>query len=257
MAKIVGLFPPFLDAGSEGPPVTLLHLWLIHDGYGTGKIDLDGTYGPVTVAAVKELQRDLGVEDDGNFGSETRARYEEAFGFGIQINDIPATAFQGKTKWAGPDHEGLKSWPEGSELSKDDKLPAHEVILGLLEEAQALAHEETNLSDRGATIRLVIRQATCVVCARILANMKVPEKERGKILKRLRAIEPATLLDPSELGMWSDLCVAFGGDAIRWTSGGVEYSDVQTDEFSEFVAQLGYFRPSDLDNNPVLRKTDR
>jgi peptidoglycan DL-endopeptidase LytF len=45
-------------------------------GYYTGEID--GTYGPETAAAVKELQTDLGVTADGRFGPETAEAFNEA-----------------------------------------------------------------------------------------------------------------------------------------------------------------------------------
>lgn len=44
---------------------------------------------------------------------------------------------------------------------------------------------------------------------------------------------------------------------IRQTGGGIDYSDKQTPEFSEFVAQWGYFRPADLDAHPALRQTGK
>jgi peptidoglycan hydrolase-like protein with peptidoglycan-binding domain len=49
-------------------------------GYYTGEID--GTYGPETVAAVQALQTDLGVTADGRFGPETADAFNEAVASG-------------------------------------------------------------------------------------------------------------------------------------------------------------------------------
>jgi peptidoglycan hydrolase-like protein with peptidoglycan-binding domain len=46
--------------------------------YGYYEGDIDGTYGPETVTAVKELQTDLGVTADGRFGPETATAFNEA-----------------------------------------------------------------------------------------------------------------------------------------------------------------------------------
>jgi len=68
------LFPPFLNVGSSGAAVDVLHILLHGLGFGEGVVR-DEDYGDATVAAVKKLQEDLGfpeAERDGNFGPATR-----------------------------------------------------------------------------------------------------------------------------------------------------------------------------------------
>lgn len=67
------LYPPYLNHGSRGGAVDHLHTLL--DGFGFGEgIVADLEYGQVTAERVTDLQRWLGVEEDGDFGPTTRAR---------------------------------------------------------------------------------------------------------------------------------------------------------------------------------------
>lgn len=94
------LFPEFLNKGSKGPPVSLLQTLLLDRSIGTGALMVDGEYGDETARAVQELQEDLDVEPDGNFGPETREAMQRQTGF--DINAIPASVFVGETVPVGP-----------------------------------------------------------------------------------------------------------------------------------------------------------
>lgn len=101
------LFPPFLNVGSSGAAVDVLHILLHAMGYGEGIIR-DGQYGEATAAAVKKLQEDLGfpeAERDGNFGPATRSVLSQING--IDIDAIPGPdVFEistRETQWVGPD----------------------------------------------------------------------------------------------------------------------------------------------------------
>lgn len=121
-APFVPLFPPFLNAGSTGSAVHELHKILCLLGLDTDhELEFDGEYGGVTVKLVKKMQVELnrlmssGLTCDGNFGRDTR---KAMIPLGIHINDIPFAAedglppYMGLTQWAGPEHDGLKTWPE-------------------------------------------------------------------------------------------------------------------------------------------------
>lgn len=62
---------PTLRKGSKGEYVTLLQTKLIQRGYSLEPFGADGSYGNVTVAAVRLFQRDNGLNDDGICGSKT------------------------------------------------------------------------------------------------------------------------------------------------------------------------------------------
>ena len=62
---------PTLRKGSKGEYVTLLQTKLIQRGYSLDPFGADGSYGNVTVAAVRMFQRDNGLADDGICGSKT------------------------------------------------------------------------------------------------------------------------------------------------------------------------------------------
>lgn len=59
-----------IPPGSQDPRVPALQVALISLGY---PIALDGTYGPATEAAVRDFQRQLGLEVDGIAGPQTQA----------------------------------------------------------------------------------------------------------------------------------------------------------------------------------------
>ena len=64
---------PTLRQGSSGEYVTKLQTMLIQKGYDVGKTGADGKYGKNTVAAVKQFQRDNGLDPDGITGPMTWA----------------------------------------------------------------------------------------------------------------------------------------------------------------------------------------
>lgn len=97
-------FPTFLNKGSKGPPVALLQCLLIDRGCNSDNITVDGDYGEETAKGVFELQKELGVEADGNFGPQTReALANECGAPGLDVNKIPASAFSGPTTAIGLD----------------------------------------------------------------------------------------------------------------------------------------------------------
>jgi peptidoglycan hydrolase-like protein with peptidoglycan-binding domain len=59
---------PTVRSGSRGHPVDTLQHLLNERGHG---LDVDGSFGPITLAAVRATQRDLGLEVDGVVGPLT------------------------------------------------------------------------------------------------------------------------------------------------------------------------------------------
>lgn len=68
---------PTLRKGSTGEYVTLLQTKLKNKGYDLGKYGVDGDFGSATLAAVKQFQRDNGLEVDGVVGKNTWAALEK------------------------------------------------------------------------------------------------------------------------------------------------------------------------------------
>ena len=67
------LFPEYLNKGAKNPAaVAFLQALLVFGCYNPAII-IDGEYGEETAIGVKSLQRELGVDADGNFGPKTRA----------------------------------------------------------------------------------------------------------------------------------------------------------------------------------------
>ena len=62
---------PTLRRGSNGQYVTTLQVALVNRGYNIGSAGVDGNYGRGTEAAVKEFQRDNGLNPDGICGPMT------------------------------------------------------------------------------------------------------------------------------------------------------------------------------------------
>ena len=87
------LFPqPYLNIGSRGPAVVVLQLMLLALRYNP-KIVPDGDYGEETAQAVRELQADFELEQDGNFGPNTRAAFRLATL--VDVNLLEASLFVG------------------------------------------------------------------------------------------------------------------------------------------------------------------
>lgn len=83
------LFPqPYLPYGSKGPAVMVLQLMLKLMGYNFDKLITDGDYGDETKTAVQLFQSDYNLEEDGDFGPDTRAIFFRETG--IDVNEIPA-----------------------------------------------------------------------------------------------------------------------------------------------------------------------
>ena len=102
MAKM--LFPPFLQQGSKGAAVDVLHIILCALGFGVD-IQRDGDYGELTMRAVRGLQIHLGFRGDdvdGNFGPETRAKLKEKMGIDVDVSPS-RPAYSNITEWFGPD----------------------------------------------------------------------------------------------------------------------------------------------------------
>ena len=62
---------PTLRRGSKGEYVTLLQTKLVQKGYSVGSCGIDGDFGRATENAVKQFQRDHGLNDDGVVGKLT------------------------------------------------------------------------------------------------------------------------------------------------------------------------------------------
>lgn len=62
---------PTLRKGSRGSYVTLLQTLLLNRGYSLPKYGADGDFGNETLAAVKQFQKDWGLEQDGVVGPKT------------------------------------------------------------------------------------------------------------------------------------------------------------------------------------------
>lgn len=67
-----------LKSGSEGEDVAKLQEYLVQIGYDIGtfgakKNGVDGDYGELTVKAVKNFQRENGLDDDGEYGPKTHS----------------------------------------------------------------------------------------------------------------------------------------------------------------------------------------
>jgi peptidoglycan hydrolase-like protein with peptidoglycan-binding domain len=125
------LYPPWLNAGSEGSAVADLQLRLnalltyynlAADLFeGIFPIPVSGKYDSSTRVAVSALQGWLGfsgADADGHFGQGTRRLLADRIG--VDFNSIPATPGQG-TLWFGPDHKAGDSpskWPELTEVAQ-------------------------------------------------------------------------------------------------------------------------------------------
>ena len=67
-----------LKNGSEGADVKEMQAGLIRLGYDLGSWGADGDFGDCTELAVKQFQKDHGLEVDGEFGPKSLAAYEKA-----------------------------------------------------------------------------------------------------------------------------------------------------------------------------------
>lgn len=68
---------PTLRKGMKGEYVTLLQTKLVSKGYNVGSYGIDGDFGSGTLKAVKEFQKDHGLDVDGVVGKKTWAALNE------------------------------------------------------------------------------------------------------------------------------------------------------------------------------------
>ena len=94
------LFPEFLNQGSKGPAVALLQCLLINGKFNSHRIIVDGEYLKETAEGVRQCQAQLCVEQDGNFGPETRKALIK--NGRLNVNAIKADLFVGETKEVKP-----------------------------------------------------------------------------------------------------------------------------------------------------------
>ena len=86
---------PTLRKGSKGEYVTLLQTKLIQRGYSLEPFGADGSYGNVTVAAVRMFQKDNGLADDGICGQKTWSAIMDGAATTFTVR-IPEYAIAGK-----------------------------------------------------------------------------------------------------------------------------------------------------------------
>lgn len=103
------LFPPWLNAGSSGSAVTVLHAVLVAK-YPSKCAELglvfDDKYGPTTVELVKYVQGMLGFEGadiDGNLGPMTRRHFAMKLQFDFESLHRDAETM--KTSYVDPNDE--------------------------------------------------------------------------------------------------------------------------------------------------------
>ncbi len=105
--------PQYMQKGSHGPHITLLHVLLFGAGFGDG-IVMDQDYGETTARQVSKLQgmRLRMIEVKGNFDPETRAAIKEVYGFDFceACKTVP-----GVTTFIQPDGTGINWSPRRSE----------------------------------------------------------------------------------------------------------------------------------------------
>lgn len=119
-----GLSVTLLKYGASGDAVKDMQEKLITLGYSCGSAGSDGVFGNGTLKAVKQFQKDNGLEMDGIYGEQTAATLNIAYQSKTkaQTSD-PVNAprlFVGKIKkdgvdvrtWAGREYGNIKSWPK-------------------------------------------------------------------------------------------------------------------------------------------------
>lgn len=82
------LFPEYLPPGSKGPAVVFLQMMLQAGGFNKEAIIADGDYGEETAKGVRQFQTEVGIDDDGAFGPETRRHWLEMTS--LDVDEIPA-----------------------------------------------------------------------------------------------------------------------------------------------------------------------
>lgn len=107
--------PEYMELGSRGPHVSILHAFLFGALYGQSLV-LDQDYGGETTKAVNCLQVDQGVGADGNFGPETRkmVKSDFSFDFAAACESVPGTT--------------IFVQPDGSEIEWTSPAPIKLVV---------------------------------------------------------------------------------------------------------------------------------
>jgi len=102
MNKPLPFFPSTLKKGSRGPAVALLQCLLLVAGYNKLKLLVDGGYETETVAAIREFQTEVDVEENGEFDQLTAEAFHKYFN--LNVAELTANLFQ--TEQSSPkDHD--------------------------------------------------------------------------------------------------------------------------------------------------------
>lgn len=118
--------PQYMQKGSKGPHVSLLHAFLCGNGSSDEQIIFDNEYGNVTAAAVAEFQTMNGLEIDGNFGPATRAAAKKNYNFDFEA---ACECVPGMTEFVQPDGSVIRWWPGTAEKIATERRAATDVGL--------------------------------------------------------------------------------------------------------------------------------
>ena len=80
-----------LSKGSVGNTVKTMQTMLISCGYSCGSYGADGDFGSATETALKNFQRDHGLDVDGQYGPMSKAALEKAYNNTKVISSLPRT----------------------------------------------------------------------------------------------------------------------------------------------------------------------
>jgi hypothetical protein len=108
------LFPPYLNEGSYGEAVLVMQI-LLNMLDPLFQLELTGVHTGRSVDAVRRLQHVLGFTGenvDGNFGPGTRRAMRLRLSIDVDAVPWPVPTTEPYTMWIGPDHEGIRRWPE-------------------------------------------------------------------------------------------------------------------------------------------------
>ncbi len=99
--------PKYMQKGSKGPHVSLLHAFLCGFGRGGG-IVFDQEYGDMTTRGVSGFQFEHGLDNNGHFDPATRARAKHIYGFDFEA---ACESVPGVTEFVQPDKSVISWWP--------------------------------------------------------------------------------------------------------------------------------------------------
>lgn len=118
----------FLQNGDCGEAVSTMQKMLIALGYSCGISGADGEFGNDTESALRQFQTKNGLEVDGQYGPESKAKLEKLYNEHTTARKSQnEVLFKGKARknmvdvrtWAGNEYENIKSCPY---LSKGQKV---------------------------------------------------------------------------------------------------------------------------------------